>query len=459
MSQQVPPDTGPGTPGREAWRSRTGFVLATLGAAVGLGNVWRFSCVAGENGGGAFLLVYVAFVLLVGLPLLLAEFGIGRATQRESAAAFAQLAPDQPWRSAGALGVLVAFLILAYYAVIAGWALKYLGMYAWGSGPLAPAGGFGARFERFIADPVEPLVWQFAILAATAAIVCGGIERGIEVANKWLMPALALLLVGLAAHSLTLEGAGRGLAFLFRPDWSALARPQVYLAALGQAFFSIGLAMGVMVTYASYLPRTQPLPGTAVAVAAGDTLFALVAGVVIFPAVFSYGMDPAQGPVLAFVVLPQIFAHLPGGAWVGLAFFLLLVIAALTSAVSLLEVPVAYVMHRFGWRRARASVLLGWAAFVLGVPASLGFGVWSDARAGGMAILDAMDFFASNILLPLNGILIALFAGWRWRRIAALAACDLRDDRLGAAWRASLRFLVPALVLAVLLRSARALFA
>ncbi len=433
-------------------------MLATLGAAVGLGNVWRFSYVAGENGGAAFLLVYVLFVVVVGLPLLLAEFGIGRSTRSESAAAFERLAPRSAWRAPGLLGVAVAFLVLSYYAVIAGWALKYLAMYAAGTAH-APqeADGFEARFERFIADPIEPLAWQFAVMAATVAIVWAGVERGIEAANRWLVPALALILLALAAHGLSLEGAARGLAFLFRPDWSALARAEVYLAAMGQAFFSIGLAMGVLVTYASYLPREQPLPAAALAVAAGDTLFAVVAGVVIFPAVFTYGVDPAQGPVLAFVTLPQIFSHMPGGAWVGLGFFLLLVIAALTSAVSLLEVPVAWAMRRFGLRRAGAAAGIGSAIFALGVPASLGYGPWAEVRAGGMAILDAMDFFASNILLPVNGILIALFAGWRWRE--ALAGCGLGEGPLGAAWRASLRFLVPVLVLVVLLRSAGALFA
>lgn len=432
-------------------------MLATLGSAVGLGNVWRFSYVAGENGGAAFLLVYVLFVLAIGLPLLLAEFGIGRVTQRESAAAFAHLAPERPWRGLGRLGVAVAFVILAYYGVIAGWALRYFALYATGAAGGLGVEGYAAQFGRFVSRPLEPVLWQFAVMAAMVAIVWGGVERGIEAANRFLMPALALLLLALAAHSLTLEGAGRGLAFLFRPDWSALARPEMYLAALGQAFFSLGLAMGVMVTYASYLSPAQPLPGAAVAVAAGDTLFAIVAGVMIFPAVFTYGVDPAQGPVLAFVTLPQIFSHLPGGAWVGLGFFLLLVIAAITSGVSLLEVPVAYAMRRYGWRRARASLAIGGAIFALGVPASLGFGPWSEVRAGGMAILDAMDFFASNILLPVNGILIALFAGWRWRRAEALAGCDLKDGALGRAWRASLRFLVPLLVLAVLLRSARVL--
>jgi NSS family neurotransmitter:Na+ symporter len=438
---------------RERWRSRTGFLLATLGAAVGLGNVWRFSYVAGENGGAAFLLVYVLCVVLIGFPLLLAELAIGRAAERESAAAFERLAPEQPWRSVGRLGVLIALIILSYYAVIAGWALRYFAVYVFGTAQGRGGEGFETQFRSFIADPIEPILWQFAIVAITIAVVWGGVERGIEAANKLLMPALAAILLALAARSFVLPGFSAGLGFLFRPDWEALARPGVYLAALGQAFFSIGLAMGVMVTYGSYVPRTQRLPGAAFTIAIGDTLFAIVAGIVIFPAVFSYGVDPAQGPVLAFVVLPEIFSHMAGGTLIAVAFFLLLSIAAVTSAVSLLEVPVAYAMQRFGWRRGKASVAIGLGIFAIGIPASLGFGVWEHVRIAGKGLLDAMDFFASNLLLPLNGIVIALFAGWRWRRADAVAACDLGSREIAWAWRASLRYLVPALVAAVLVQS------
>lgn len=270
-----------------------------------------------------------------------------------------------------------------------------------------------------------------------------------------LMPTLALLLLALAVHSATLTGFGRSVAFLLQPDWSALGRPQVYVAALGQAFFSIGLAMGVMVTYGSYVSPQRRLPGAALTIAIGDTVFAVMAGLVIFPAVFSFRLDPAQGPALAFVVLPEVFAQMRGGAWVGAAFFTLLAIAALTSAVSLLEVPVAFVMHRRGWSRRRASLALGSFIFVLGVPASLGFGPWSALRGvGGRGILDAMDFVAANILLPLNGLLIAVFLGWVWPRRAALQACDLQEDRLGRLWHGSLRYAVPLLVAVVLARSA-----
>lgn len=439
---------------REQWQSRRGFLLAALGSAVGLGNVWRFSYVVGENGGGAFLLVYLLIVLLVGVPLLLGEFALGRRMQSESATAVARLAPTARWRHAGMIGVIAAGLILAYYAVIAGWVLRYAALYLTGSAWSLANGGYAAAFEAYVASPLQPLAWQLAAVALAAAIIGKGVEKGIEKVSLVLMPVLALLLIALAMHSATLPGFGRGLAFLFQPDWSVLASPRVYLAALGQAFFSIGLAMGVMVTFGSYQPASRPLAGAAVSIALGDTLFAITAGLVIFPAVFSFGLNPAQGAGLAFIVLPEVFAQMPSGGLVGSAFFLLLSIAALTSMVSLLEVVAAHAMQRWGWSRPQASWRLGVALFVLGIPASLGFGVWSGLPLpGGRGILDSMDFFAVELLLPLNGVLLAVLLGWLWPRHEALQAADLQPNRLGRVWHFSLRYLVPVLVGVMLLGS------
>lgn len=449
-------ETGAGAPStvgptRGRWRSGSGFLLAALGSAIGLGNIWRFSYVAGENGGGTFLIIYMAVVFLVGIPLLLGELALGRSAQRESAAAFEALAPASRWGYLGWLGVIVAGLILAYYGVIAGWVLKYLWVHLSGATQSLAAGGFPTGFRDFIAHPVEPIAWQFAAMLLTTAIVALGVDRGIEAVSKWLMPVLGLLMVALALHSVTTPGFQRGVEFLFRPDWFALTRPEVYLAALGQAFFSIGLAMGVMVTYGSYVDRDRRLPRAAAAVAIGDSFFAVVAGLVIFPAVFSFGLDPAQGPALAFVVLPEVFSAMAGGAWIGGAFFALLAIAAVTSAVSLLEVTVAFAMHRFGWSRARASLSLGGLIFLLGTPTSLGFGPWAGITfPGGRAILDAVDFIAADILLPLNGLLIAVFLGWVWQRHEALQACGLPAGLPGRLWRFNLRYVVPLLVLLVL---------
>jgi NSS family neurotransmitter:Na+ symporter len=428
---------------RDHWGSGSGFLLATLGSAIGLGNVWRFSYVAGENGGGAFLLVYLAMVCLVGMPLLLGEFAIGRHTQRESAAAIAKLAPAPPWRSLGLLGVIIAGLILAYYAVITGWVMKYLSLHLLGTTQEFVAAGYTAAFERFIADPVEPIAWQFAVMGLTVTIVASGVERGIESVSKLLVPALGLLLLALAVHGTTLPGFQKGVGFLFNPDWAVLGRPKVYLAALGQALFSMGLAMGVMVTYGSYLMPARRLPGAVVAVAIGDTLFSVTAGLIIFPAVFSFGLNPAQGPALAFVVLPEVFSQMAGGAWIGASFFILLTIAALTSAVSLLEVTVAFAIQRFGWSRPLATLGLGSLIFLLGIPASL----------AGRGVLDLMDFVAADILLPLNGLLLALFVGWIWKRGDALAASDLKETRLGRVWHFGLRYVVPLLMAGVLVCS------
>lgn len=437
---------------REQWRSARGFLLASLGAAVGLGNVWRFSYVAGENGGGAFLLVYLLMVLLVALPLLLAEYAIGRATQRESAAALHVLAPGSPWRHLGLLGVLVSALVLGYYAVIAGWVFKYLGLYLQGDGPALAERGFAQAFDAHLASGVEPLLWQLVGLVLCGAVVVLGVRRGIERVSGWLMPLMAALLVLLVLRNTALPGFGPALEFLFMPDWTVLARPQVYLAALGQALFSIGVAMGVMVTYGSYLGPQQPLPHIALAVVLGDTLFALTAGLVIFPAVFSAGLDPAQGPGLAFVVLPQVFARLEGGAVYAAVFFLLLSIAALTSMVSLLEVPVAYAMERWGCSRLRASVLLGAALFLLGVPASLGHGPWAPWQLdSGPGVLALMDFVAVDLLLPINALLLSLMVGWVWSARSAQAAAGLVSAGWTRLWRGLLRYGVPLLVGLVLL--------
>lgn len=395
--------------------------------------------------------MYLVTVLIVGVPMLLGEFAIGRATQRESAAAFQALAPGAPWRHLGLLGVIVAALILAYYAVIAGWVMRYLWLYLGGTTSTVAEAGFADGFRAFIAHPVAPVAWQIGFMLLTTLVVAGGVQRGIEALSKWLMPALAVLLVALAVHSATLPGFQRGVSFLLQPDWSALSRPSLYLAAVGQAFFSIGLAMGVMVTYGSYVDPRRRLPAAALGVALGDTLFALTAGLVIFPAVFSFGLDPAQGPGLAFVVLPEVFSMMHGGRWFGLAFFALLVIAALTSAVSLLEVVVAYAMERFAWSRIFASATLGALIFLMGAPAALGFGPWASVKGpGGRSIFDAMDFIAADVLLPLNGVLIAVFLGWAWQRGKALAACDLAEGHLGDAWRFGIRYVVPVLLIVVL---------
>ncbi|KMJ55993.1 Na+-dependent transporter [Bacillus sp. LL01] len=440
--------------GREQWGSRLGFILAAMGSAVGLGNVWRFSYVTGENGGAAFLLIYLACILLIGIPIVMAEFTIGRKAKSDAVGSFEKLAPGKPWMIAGLLGVGAAFMILSFYGVIAGWISYYFVNYLTGNLWSPPEGGYEGFFVDFITNPYHPLLWQFLFMAATIAIVFIGVKKGIERSNKILMPLLGILLIGLSAYGLTLGGAREGLAFLFSPDWSALADPNIYLAALGQAFFSLSLGMGALITYGSYLSNKERLPGAAASVAGLDTLFAIVAGIMIFPAVFAFGIEPSSGPGLVFMIMPDVFDSISMGWLFGLLFFFLLTAAALSSAVSLLEVAVAYFIRRFQWSRQKAAIIIGLIIFALGIPSSLGQGILSDISIiGGRDILDSIDFIASNIFLPLGGLMIALFMGWGFKKADALADSDFGDTWLGNAWLFLLRYFAPVAIFIIFLSS------
>ena len=438
---------------REQWGSRSGFVLSTIGAAVGIGNIWRFSYVAGENGGAAFLLIYLACVVLVGLPLLIAELSLGRRAQGDAVSAFENADGRGYWRYLGWICLFGATLILGYYAVIAGWALKYFVGAATGTLWATAEAGFGVFFQSFIADHGEPIIWQGVMLVAAVLGVAGGIKSGIERINRWLMPVLAILIILLAIYALTLPNADRGLRFLFEPDWSVFTEPTVYIAALGQAFFSIGLGMAIFITFGSYIPASFSLSSSAAITAFGDSFFAIIAGIAIFPAVFSFGVDPKAGPELAFITLPQIFLQMPGGYFVGAIFFLLLSAAAFTSMMALLEVPVALAVQRLGCRRRTATTVIGILAFVLGLPAAMSFGLLSDIQISGRGLLDAVDAMVSNFLLPMGGILIAVFVGWHVNRTHALHDANLTNTRLGSLWIWLLRYLVPITITAILLQS------
>jgi neurotransmitter:Na+ symporter, NSS family len=441
--------TGMQEAAREQWGSRLGFILAAMGSAVGLGNVWRFSYMTGENGGAAFLIIYLACVFLLGVPIILAEFTIGRRAQSDAVGSFEKIAPKKPWYIAGFMGVLAAFMILSFYAVIAGWTMKYFFSYLTGA---MPKEGIGDFFGGFITSSAEPLIWQFVFMALTAGVVLVGVKKGIEKANLILMPFLGVLLIGLAIYSMSLGGTKEALTFLFKPDWSAFTNPEIYIGALGQAFFSLSLGMGALITYGSYLSKKEKLPSAALSVATLDTSFALVAGLVIFPAVFAFGVDPAEGVGLAFVVLPEIFAQMGAGTIVGLAFFFLLFAAALSSAISLLEVPVAYFMRKFEWSRKKATLILGGIVFLLGVPSSLSLGVWSSfTLLPGKGVLDSMDFISGSILLPLGGLVIALFLGWGWKKADALQASDMSEGLLTNLWIFSLRYLSPVAIVLIFL--------
>lgn len=385
---------------RGSWSSLIGFVLAAIGSAIGLGNVWRFPYITGQYGGGAFVIVYIACVLAVGIPIMLAEFLIGRKTQRNPVGAFRDLRPGTPWVLTGWLGVISGFVILSYYSVVGGWVLHYVLLSLKNSFVGRSPDELTAVFTALSDNSSLQVFWHGIFMLLTTAIVAGGVRGGIERGNEIMMPFLLVLLCGLLIYALQTEGAKQGLDFLLNPRWEQMSRVGV-LEALGQAFFSLSLGMGAMITYGSYLGRETRLLHSAFYVAAGDTLVAILAGFVIFPLVFTFHLEPAAGPGLIFQILPIAFAQLPAGYLVAVTFFLLLTFAALTSAISLLEVVVAYFIDEKGWSRARASWILGGIIFLCGIPSALG-----------EEFLGLMDRLATNYFLPTGAFLIALFTGW-----------------------------------------------
>jgi len=394
---------------REHWASKFGFVLAATGSAVGLGNMWRFPYKAGEFGGGAFVLVYLAAVVAMGIPVLIAEFIIGRSTQKNPVGAFKALRNNKFWPLVGWLGVLTGFVILSYYCVVGGWILKYIFLSLTSTFQTGSAVG---RFENFLASPAEMVLWHGIFMGLTIYIVRGGISSGIEKWSKILMPAFIILLLILMVNSLFSPGAEKGISFLLKPDFSKLTREGI-LEALGSAFFSLSLGMGAMLTYGSYLDKDTNISVSSLEIAFLDTFCAIIAGLMIFPIVFTYNMDPQAGPGLFFITLPEVFASMPAGRLIGITFFVLVAFAAITSAISLLEVVVSFVMDEFGWTRKKTDYLLGFIIFLAGIPSALSFNIWSEFTAwGGKNIFDILDSLASNFMLPIGGFFIAIFAGW-----------------------------------------------
>lgn len=394
---------------REQWGSKIGFILAAAGSAVGLGNIWRFPYITGQNGGAAFVLIYLAIVFIIGFSVMLAEMAIGRKAQLNAVGSFGKLAGGL-WPLVGWMGVAAGFMILSFYAVIGGWTIKYFIHSFIGLMADAAAGKAGDVFGGFVTNTMQVVLYQAVFMLATIWIVYKGIGEGIEKYCKFLMPALFLILLVLIGRSVTLEGASKGLEFYLKPDFSKITGASIS-AALGQAFFSLSLGMGCMITYGSYVDRKTALPGAAIQVCFIDTMVAILAGLVIFPAVFAFGVDAGAGPGLTFVTLPSVFAKMPGAMiWSGL-FFLLLFIAALTSAISLLEVVSAYFIDK-GWSRPQAAIIMGLLIFVLGIPSAMSLA--GAPKVAGKDFLDAMDFISSNVLLPLGGVFISLFVGWFW---------------------------------------------
>lgn len=401
---------------RISFGSKLGAILAAAGSAVGLGNIWRFPYEAGNHGGAAFIIIYLGCIFIFGLPIMVAEFTIGRKAKASTGGSFGKLAPGTQWKWVGYLGVLTGFLILGYYSVVAGWTLEYLIQSITGGFNGKNADGFISMFSNFSQDPLRPVFWLTAFMLMTHFVIVKGVKNGIERSSKILMPVLFILVILLAICSLTLPNAEKGLEFLFKPDFSKV-NADVFLGAMGQAFFSMSLGMGCLSTYASYFGKETRLAHTAMSVGLIDTFVAILAGVIIFPAAFSVGINPGSGPSLIFITLPnvfeQAFSSVPFLASVcAAAFYILLALAALTSTISLHEVSTAFLHEKFGLTRGRAATIVSFGCWSIGVVSSLALGDWSGYTIGGLNFFDALDFLTAKIMLPVSGMLSAIFVGW-----------------------------------------------
>ena len=426
--------------GRGGFGSRLGFILAAAGSAIGLGNIWRFPYTAGQNGGGAFVLIYLVCVIVLCIPVLFAELAIGRASQKSPVGAFKALAPRTAWPLVGGLGVITGFGILAFYSVVAGWTLAYLGWAVTGRfvHEIGPEES-GALFDGLLNSPMA-VVLAGVFLLLTALVVRAGVQRGIERACKVLMPIFLLILIALALRSLTLEGAKEGLEFLFAPDFSKIT-VEVVISALGQALLSLSLGMGAMITYGSYLSRRDGMPGAGVSVALADTGIAILAGLIIFPALFAAGGEAQGGAGLVFIVLPTIFHELPAAWFFGVSFYALLCIAALTSTLSLMEVIVSYFVDEHRMSRLKMTWIMAGACFLLAVPSALSSGFFGS-----------QDTLWANYALVVGALLISVFVGWKWGVRAAVAEITRSGHPmpLAAVWGFIIRFFAPIAIVVIL---------
>jgi len=400
---------------RDSFSTRFGVIAAAAGSAIGLGNIWRFPYVTGENGGGAFLLVYLVFVVAIGIPVMMSEFIIGRSSQRNPYGAFRYLAPRKPWYLIGLMGVAAAFMILAFYTTVAGWTLEYFYQALAGNLTGKTEAELTGMYDNFLNGSFRPYLWFLIFMGMTALIIISGVQRGIERYTKILMPILLFLLILLCVRSLTLKGSGAGLKFLFHPDLSKLT-PKVILEALGQAFFSLSIGMGTLITYGSYIRKKENLAYTATSVAFADTLIAVVAGIAIFPAVFALGGSPASDRGLVFIVLPSIFQKMPFGNIFAVMFFILLAVAALTSTISVLEVIVAFLSEELKMKRRRATIIATVAVSVLGLITVASMGHLSSFTIFGLNVFGLLEYLTANIMLPVGGLFIVLFIGWYYKK-------------------------------------------
>ena len=435
------------------WSSRWLFILAAAGSAVGLGNIWRFPYITGENGGGAFVVVYLVCIAAIGVPVMMAEVMLGREGRQSPINTMRALvrASGAPrvWSLLGWAGVVAGFLILSYYSVVAGWAVHYI--FRTGSGAFEGAdGAFASQaFADLLADPWQILAFHTLFMAVTIVIVARGVSGGLERAIRVFMPLLFVLLVVLLGYGAVSGGFAEGFAFMFRMDWDALSVDGV-LEALGHAFFTLSVGMGAIMAYGAYVPRDASIAGTVVTIAALDTVVALTAGLAIFPIVFANGLEPGQGPGLLFVTVPLAFGQLPLGAVFGTVFFLLVSFAAITSAISLTEPALAFAVEEYNAKRSRVAISLGVLCWLFGIGTVLSFNVWADVHVvGELTIFDFLDYVTQKLMLPLGGLCIAVFVGWVLPKTIVGEQLGLRDGAPAVLWSVLIRVLAPLGVLAV----------
>ena len=448
--------TRPRTSIHGEWSSRWAFVLAAAGSAVGLGNIWKFPYITGENGGGAFVLVYLLCIAVIGIPIMMAEVLIGRRGRQSPINTMISLSEEagksRRWSLLGWSGVVAGFMILSYYSVIAGLALAYVFRAGFGMFHGADAERVGAIFSELLASPERLLAWHTIFMVMTMVVVARGVRSGLEKAVRLLMPALFALLIVMVGYAMNTAAFGEGVAFLFSPDFSKLSRDGV-LIAMGHAFFTLSLGMGAIMIYGSYMPERASIAKTTFMIAGADTVVALMAGLAIFPIVFANHLEPSAGPGLIFVTLPLAFGQMPGGSFFGMLFFILVVFAAWTSSISLVEPAVTWMVENHGMRRLTACVWSGIAIWVLGVGTVLSFNLWADVTLFGKTFFDLMDYLTSNIMLPLGGLFIAIFAAWVMRD------ADVREElaivnKLGyRLWRVLVRYVTPVGVVIVFLNA------
>jgi neurotransmitter:Na+ symporter, NSS family len=438
------------------WSSRWTFILAATGASVGLGNIWKFPYLTGQNGGSAFVLIYILCVAALGIPLMMAEILLGRRGRSTPIRTMQVLAEEtragQWWQIIGWSGTLAGMLILSYYSVIGGWTLAYIfksasGTFSGASGPYA-----AETFEHFVGSSTSLFIWHTLFMILTMGVVAGGVQGGLEKAVRFLMPTLFFLLLLIVGYSMTTGFFGKGIAFLFTPDFSKFSGTSM-LTAMGQAFFSLSLGMGTIMIYGSYVPKDTSIASTTIIIALADTLVALLAGMAIFPIVFANNLEPASGPGLIFQTLPVAFGNIPGGLAFGALFFILLLVAAWTSSISLIEPLVTWLIETFGLSRLKAAVYSGTATWLLGLGTVWSFNWWAKVEFFGLTFFDLLDFITSNLMLPLGGILIALFAGWLMKAESTKAELQISHSFMYILWQTLVRYIAPVAVFIILLNA------